>query len=1287
MLMPCRPRRAALSLLAVIVAVTATQNALAGPNDVFFSEYAEGSSNNKILEIYNHTGASIDLAAGAYRVRVYANGGATPTGTFNLTGTLPAEGVYVVAQPTLTAPCVLPAAANQTASLNYNGNDAVELVRGSGNEVLDVIGQVGVDPGAAGWGTDPVNTTDNTIRRKSNVVSGDTNGSDAFDPAAQWDGYAVNTCDGFGSHTLNPGGTGFSIADASVSEGNAGTTLLTFTVNKSGSGAATFDYATMDGSATEGSGDYVFASGTLSFGAGSDGANASQSISVVINGDTADEGNETFSVVLSGAGVTFTRDTAIGTILNDDASCSVTHSIMQIQGRAHLSPLDGATGITTRGVITQRDSNGFFMQDPQGDGDPATSDGIFVFTSAAPAASLAAGDQVCVSGEVDDFRPGGVSVNGLTITELKNVSVTEISGLFADPVVTPTRLGAGGRPFPSAVIDNDTGNGGAQGNIEVPSQTTYDPAEDGIDFYESLEGMLVRIDSPVAVGPDPGNFGEIWMVSDGLNSHAGSGRNSRGGITIGADDNNPERFMVSSSFSGASVPTTVNVGDSFTQNGQPQLLAIADYLYISGLSSGYYYFAPTSSLTRVAGSNTPEVSAITGGAETLTVADYNVENLAFTNAQSKFDGLASQIVNNLKSPDILALMEVQDDNGATDDGSVGATQTLTRLRDTIAALPGAPHYQFFDIAPVNDADGGEPGGNIRLAYFYNPARVSFIGGNAGDAITATQPQLDGGKLALTLNPGRVEPTNSSFDDSRKPLAAVFEFNGRRVLVVANHFSSKGGSDPAWGRLQPPVNGGLDKRIGQATAVNKFVDSALALDPNARIVVLGDMNEFSFNPPLRILSGEQATGADNPVAPVLNDLVDRNLPVEERYTYVFEGQSQALDHLLVSDALLPGSQIDVLHINSEFDDQKSDHDPSLAALSIPACSAGTLAFKKAAYEVSEGNSDQSLSVTVARTGGDCGAVGVRVSTGNPDSGVAATAGADYTAIDSASLSWADGDSSDRTLMLDIKGDALNELDERFALSLSGAQGGAVLGGSSEVTIVNDDPLPAVSFDSATRIVAEDAGIVAVRLVLSAASGRDVIVPISIAGSATPGPGGDYTVGDTAAITIPAGATSTDLLLTIADDSVAEPDETIELSLGSGVLNAEPGAIGKHTVTIAANDAVGTDGRLSLSPLLVSVVERGGALVKFKVSRLDSGRGALSVEYATADIGARAGEDYAARSGLLQWAAGDSSTKIIEIPIIDDGARELPQFFKLSLRNAVGGKIVGIASAVALIVDND
>jgi len=166
------------------------------PTELFISEYLEGSSNNKALEIYNGTGAAVDLAAGEYSVQVFFNGSSAAGLTINLTGTVPRGGVYVVAH-SLADQAILDQA-DQTNNLAwYNGDDAVVLRKGTVR--IDVIGQVGFDPGSE-WGSGLTSTFDNTLRRKAGIQVGDTNSGDEFDPAIEWDGYAVDTFAGLGSH-------------------------------------------------------------------------------------------------------------------------------------------------------------------------------------------------------------------------------------------------------------------------------------------------------------------------------------------------------------------------------------------------------------------------------------------------------------------------------------------------------------------------------------------------------------------------------------------------------------------------------------------------------------------------------------------------------------------------------------------------------------------------------------------------------------------------------------------------------------------------------------------------------------------------------------------------------------------------------------------------------------------------------------------------------------------------------------------------------------------------------
>ena len=171
--------------------------AAAQPTELFISEYIEGTSNNKAIEIYNGTGAPVNLAAGGYNLQMFFNGATAVGLTINLTGTVAAGDVYVVAQS--SAGAVILAQADQTNGSGwFNGDDAVVLRKGT--TIIDVFGQVGNDPGIE-WGAGLQSTADNTLRRKANVCAGDVNATDAFNPATEWDGFATDTFAGLGAHT------------------------------------------------------------------------------------------------------------------------------------------------------------------------------------------------------------------------------------------------------------------------------------------------------------------------------------------------------------------------------------------------------------------------------------------------------------------------------------------------------------------------------------------------------------------------------------------------------------------------------------------------------------------------------------------------------------------------------------------------------------------------------------------------------------------------------------------------------------------------------------------------------------------------------------------------------------------------------------------------------------------------------------------------------------------------------------------------------------------------------
>ncbi|MFF7453082.1 endonuclease/exonuclease/phosphatase family protein [Kitasatospora sp. NPDC008115] len=226
---------------------------------------------------------------------------------------------------------------------------------------------------------------------------------------------------------------------------------------------------------------------------------------------------------------------------------------------------------------------------------------------------------------------------------------------------------------------------------------------------------------------------------------------------------------------------------------------------------------------------------------------------------------------------------------------------------------------------MNDQDGGQPGGNIRQVFLYRTDRgLTFTDRPGAGSTTANSVVNNAGTPALAYSPGRIDPADPAFNASRKPLAGEFRWNGRPVFVVANHFNSKGGDQPLFGRYQQPSRPSETQRHAQATAVKTFTDQILAVDPNASVIVLGDINDFEFSRTTDLLT---AGGS----------LVDlpRTLPLAERYTYVYEGNSQVLDHILISPALAAKAySYDIVHLNSEFATQLSDHDPQIVRIPLP-----------------------------------------------------------------------------------------------------------------------------------------------------------------------------------------------------------------------------------------------------------------------------------------------------------------------------------------------------------------
>lgn len=575
-------------------------------------------------------------------------------------------------------------------------------------------------------------------------------------------------------------------------------------------------------------------------------------------------------------------------------------TIEQIQGAAHVSPLNGQAVIDVEGVVTATTTNGFWFQSTHPDSDLSTSEGLFALTSSAPTAHV--GDDVSVAGTVTEFRPGGSPTNlSTTRVTTTNAKVTVSSSGNALPA--PVVLGVD-RTAPAQTIES-----GDPGDVENAG-TPFDPAVNAIDFDESLEGMRIALKNAKVVGPTNTSFGETPVIP-------GNSKNvvttPRGGVLYsGYDHPNAARLIAADNLLPDGTGPVADVGDRFSGT----TTGIMDYDF------GNFYLRLTAAPTVASGGIQREVTKAPIGTQ-LAVATFNVENLAPSDPQTKFDRLAGQIVHNLQAPDLVALEEIQDNSGGTDNGVVASDQTVAKLAAAISAA-GGPSYQARWIDPNNDTDGGQPGGNIRQVFLFRTDRgLGFVDRAGGDANTAVAVKSVGNKPFLSASPGRIDPGKAAWDDSRKPLVGEFTWKGKTLFVVANHFASKGGDDPLFGRFQQPERSSEVQRHQQAQEVRTFVDQLQAVDSKARIIVLGDLNDFEFSQTADILVGSGSTA--------LTDL-PRTLPVKQRYSYVFNGNSQVLDHILVSRSW-PGVQYDIVHTNSEFHDQDSDHDPQVVRLRI------------------------------------------------------------------------------------------------------------------------------------------------------------------------------------------------------------------------------------------------------------------------------------------------------------------------------------------------------------------
>lgn len=831
--------------------ISSSASAVAAPTDLIISEYVEGSSLNKAIELFNGTGAPIDL--GVYTVEIFFNANETAGNTINLSGTLADGETFVIADD--GADQAILDVTDLAASGNFfNGNDSVVL-RGPGG-IVDNLGQIG---DAAEFGEDV------TLRRKPGVTDGDTDPNDAFDPSAEYAAFPQNAFDGLGTHAILGGVTGpvLSIAatDADRDEGDAGTTPFTFTVTRTGDDmvAASVDFA-VSGDADAADFGGTLPSGTVQFAAGE----TEKTITLDVSGDDEGEGDEGFDVTLSGAiGASVGTASASGIIRNDDAFGATL--ISAIQGAGDVSPLAGQT-VTVRAVVVgdfqdsagaDGDLNGFFLQeeDADADGDAATSEGLFVFDPDTTF-DVQKGDLVEVTGTVAEFfgETQLGSVTNVTVIESGRgdlvspaeiafpVAGTRLNGddeLIADLeafegmlVTIPQELSVaqlfGFGRFGEVGLS-------AGGRLPVFTQTNA-PDDDGaaLAAYEDLavRNTVFLDDGRAAQNPEviPFEAGDGGLVADQYDGADGF----RSGDTV-TDLTGVVRFGRGSGGSGDEIYRINPTEDVAFENANPRENTppeVGGRLKVASLNVLNYFTTIDDSESRN-GTPTTDAGTEPRGANDLTDAPSFVapSTQAANDPLAEFDRQEDKIVSQIAAldADVLGLVELE--NSGTD-------AALRALVDAINTSGQTTRTYDYVATGLVGTDA------ITTGFIYDTATVSLV----GDA-------------AILDDAGFTDPNATGAQRNRPAVAQTFEevASGEQFTAAVNHFKSKGSSGLDAGEAGNPDS---DQGDGQAFWNDTRTDAAVALaewlatDPTGAgdpdTLILGDLNAYLMEDPITAL---------------------------------------------------------------------------------------------------------------------------------------------------------------------------------------------------------------------------------------------------------------------------------------------------------------------------------------------------------------------------------------------------------------------------------------------------
>lgn len=1058
------------SLVALAVGLALTGQAQA---QLLISEYLEGSSNNKAVELSNVGSSVIDLSA--YRLALYANGKPltdAPTNSLALQGTLAPGASLVLANPSANAE-ILAKATQTSGNLVFNGDDALVLYRGS--EIVDSFGQVGVDPGTA-WVSGNVSTLDMTLRRKATVTTGRVDAASPFDPALEYVAAPKDDASGLGC-----------------------------------------------------------------------------------SGDGPCDGTQPPAFV-----------------------CPVDElvPVPAIQGPGSSSPLvpagkfESEQAHATRGVVTQVVSGlykGFFIQDVQGDGDPATSDGLFVYTTKANAA-VVPGAEVCVSGKVKEYfnqtqlnaddlvvtQPSGAVPAAVDLVPVAGESLTELLERHEGMQVRLV-------PESSLVVTRNFSfdYDGKRNNLVlsygaplIKSTQKFAPMSEEASNWALRNQQNQLVVETDAKAPDgvlpwfPGFNAEdgYLRIGDKLNGLEGALGYSYNLFRLVANNRIDSSNIDHRGWDRVDTPELAEAGD----------LRVASFNVLN-------FF------TTVVGGDANPTGSNRGA---LTVAEFELQRTKIVSAITRLNA------------DVVGLMEIEN-NGYGDNSAIA--NLVAALN---AAQPDeADHYRW-----IASPDGKPIGTDaITVGLIYRPASVTPEGAASLIALPMQQAEAqDASGKTVTINQGMRESLLQRFSSPK---------GDAPLTLVVNHLKSKGSACfedyPDYVSADPLDGQGHCNALRVSAA--KVLGESLK-DLAGDLLLIGDMNAYGMEDPIRVLtdydpaaqprqimSASFTTLAGQPFEESGSALgkgygfvnLNTRFHGTDTYSYSYEGELGNLDHALASPGLAAKViGIEDWHINSaesnffeygtkysgqlaksEGPFSASDHDPVLVAIQYPLPPAGVIALESAAASVEEGST---LSLTVSRRDGTYGeaSVSYRIVYGSADaSDVAPLTG---------TLHWGAGESDSQIISIPVKSDTLHEGDETFTLELFDASGAALGDQHQTLVTIKDKLAPStIALAHPAMTVNEGQWFVEIPLVRTGDLSKPARAKVSLEGI-TARWGLDFLPWLGQSVSWAAGeGGSKSVKVLIIDDWFVEPTEQFSVHLEK-LKGAQPGVVQQTRVDIQDND---------------------------------------------------------------------------------------------------------------------